>query len=225
MNLKFIERRDFYVYVFIGLYIVNFAITHFVPQLYFKTILIDTIFLFLGLYLMPKPIKNSQKDMGSFVILALISAIFFVFSTSILIMFFKTGNTHFTNGKIFLNIIFLAILPAISEEFFFRGYLLEKTRYLGRSKSYILNSLLFSIIHFNILQFPIIFIVSLWNCYLYDLSKNIKIPIIFHLAFNLLVVLISNTNFKVSPMTVFIISTLTVFPVIWILFKKNKVEK
>jgi len=225
MNLKLIERKDFYVFVFIGVYILNFTISHFASQLYVKTVIIDAIFLFLGIFLMSKPIKNSKQDIGTFTFLALISAVFFVFSTSIIFMFFKTGNIQIENGKVLMNIIFLAILPAISEEFFFRGYLLEKTQYLGRSKSYILNSVLFSVIHFNILQLPIIFIVSLWNCYLYDLSKNIKMPILFHLTFNILVVLITNTNFKVSPLIVFIISTLTVLPIIWILFKKNKAER
>ena len=92
MNLKLIERKDFYVFVFIGVYILNFTISHFASQLYVKTVIIDAIFLFLGIFLMSKPIKNSKQDIGTFTFLALISAVFFVFSTSIIFMFFKTGN-------------------------------------------------------------------------------------------------------------------------------------
>ncbi len=220
-----IERKDFYILVFIGVYILNYVVSYFIYGMYLRTIVLDAIFLSISLYLIPKPINKSHRYFFTFAVLAILSAVFFVFSFSILFLFFKDSSVEISGNKLILNIIFLSILPAISEEFFFRGYLLEKSKYLGRTKSYLLNSALFSIVHFNVLQFPIIFILSLWNCYLYDLSKNIKIPIIFHLSFNLLVVLISNTNFKISSLTVFLISTLTVLPIILILLQKNKAEK
>ena len=50
MNLKLIERKDFYVFEFIGVYILNFTISHFASQLYVKTVIIDAIFLFLGIF-------------------------------------------------------------------------------------------------------------------------------------------------------------------------------
>lgn len=55
--------------------------------------------------------------------------------------------------------IALAILPAVTEEFVFRGILLQEYRTAGCSKStsLILSSLLFAMLHFNIAQLPVYF--------------------------------------------------------------------
>ncbi len=90
-----------------------------------------------------------------------------------------------------INIIVIALLPAIMEEVFFRGAMqktmikLVKYRFLG----ILLTSILFSLIHFQpFSSIPRVFL-GLFLGYLYVFSKNIIYPIIFHFLNNLTVVI------------------------------------
>ncbi|HHT03985.1 MAG TPA: CPBP family intramembrane metalloprotease [Bacteroidales bacterium] len=90
-----------------------------------------------------------------------------------------------------INIIVIALLPAILEEVFFRGAMqrtminLVKYRFLG----ILLTSILFSLIHFQpFSSIPRVFL-GLFLGYLYVFSKNIIYPIIFHFLNNLTVVI------------------------------------
>lgn len=89
-----------------------------------------------------------------------------------------------------INIIVIALLPAIMEEVFFRGAMqktmikLVRYRFLG----ILLTSILFSLIHFQpFSSIPRVFL-GLFLGYLYVFSKNIFIPILFHFINNLTVV-------------------------------------
>ena len=90
-----------------------------------------------------------------------------------------------------INIIVIALLPAIMEEVFFRGAMqktmikLVRYRFLG----ILLTSILFSLIHFQpFSSIPRVFL-GLFLGYLYVFSKNIFIPILFHFINNLTVVI------------------------------------
>lgn len=89
-----------------------------------------------------------------------------------------------------INIIVIALLPAVLEEVFFRGAMqktmiqLLRYRFLG----ILLTSILFSLIHFQpFSSIPRVFL-GLFLGYLYVFSKNIFIPILFHFINNLTVV-------------------------------------
>lgn len=90
-----------------------------------------------------------------------------------------------------INIIVIALLPAILEEVFFRGAMqrtminLVKYRFLG----ILLTSILFSLIHFQPFSSVPRLFLSLFLGYLYVFSKNIIYPIIFHFLNNLTVVI------------------------------------
>lgn len=89
-----------------------------------------------------------------------------------------------------INIIVIALLPAILEEVFFRGAMqrtminLVKYRFLG----ILLTSIIFSLLHFQLFScIPRVFL-GLFLGYLYVISQNIIVPIIFHFINNLTVV-------------------------------------
>lgn len=89
-----------------------------------------------------------------------------------------------------LNIFTLALLPAITEELFFRAAMqktfvnLVKNQFLG----IFLTSIIFSLAHFQLFSFlPRVFL-GLFLGYLYSYSKNLIIPIIFHFINNSIVV-------------------------------------
>lgn len=52
-------------------------------------------------------------------------------------------------GLLFLALFTIAVLPAIGEEFIFRGIILESTKKLGTAQACIINGLLFSLFHCN----------------------------------------------------------------------------
>ena len=90
-----------------------------------------------------------------------------------------------------INIIVIALLPAILEEVFFRGAMqrtminLVKYRFLG----ILLTSIIFSLLHFQLFScIPRLFL-GLFLGYLYVISQNIIVPIIFHFINNLTVVI------------------------------------
>ncbi|ADY73372.1 Abortive infection protein [Desulfurobacterium thermolithotrophum DSM 11699] len=93
-------------------------------------------------------------------------------------------NTHF---KSFLSIILFYFTVAVAEETFFRGYLyseIENEPLFGPiSKANFVSSFLFAIAHVLIYYNPIMFKVffpSLVMGYIYERSKSIGAPIIFH---------------------------------------------
>jgi len=90
-----------------------------------------------------------------------------------------------------INIVVIALLPAILEEVFFRGAMqktminLVKYRFLG----ILITAILFSLIHFQpFSSIPRVFL-GLFLGYLYVFSKNIIYPILFHFINNLTVVI------------------------------------
>ena len=88
-----------------------------------------------------------------------------------------------------LNIIVLAVLPALLEEMVFRGYILRTMRPYGDWYAVFVSSLLFSLMHGNIEQIPFAFIVGLALGWLMIYTNNIWLPVIVHFCNNGLSVL------------------------------------
>ena len=65
---------------------------------------------------------------------------------------YATSATATTLGEFFINLVLVAILPAICEEVTHRGLLLGGFSRLGLKKAVILSSLLFGLLHLNINQ-------------------------------------------------------------------------
>lgn len=95
-----------------------------------------------------------------------------------------------TPSGLIINIVVIAFLPAVLEELFFRAAMqktmisLVRYRFLG----ILLTSIIFSLLHFQLFScIPRVFL-GLFLGYLYIISQNIIVPIIFHFINNLTVV-------------------------------------
>jgi membrane protease YdiL (CAAX protease family) len=91
-----------------------------------------------------------------------------------------------TVDEFVLNIVVIALIPAIAEEFFFRGFLQQ---FLNRITSNYhisvwVTATVFGVIHFNILGIlPLIFLGGILG-YIYHFSQNIWISILAHFINN-----------------------------------------
>ena len=88
--------------------------------------------------------------------------------------------------ELMLNILIIALIPAIAEEFFFRGFI---QRYLTRlTKNYHISvwvtALAFGLIHFNVVSLlPLVFLGAILG-YIYHYSQNIWTSILAHFINN-----------------------------------------
>ena len=88
--------------------------------------------------------------------------------------------------ELMLNIVIIALIPAIAEEFFFRGFLQQLLNKTTRNYhvSVWFTALAFGIIHFNILGIlPLIFLGAILG-YIYHFSQNIWISVLAHFINN-----------------------------------------
>lgn len=90
-----------------------------------------------------------------------------------------------------LNIIAVAVIPPITEEFAFRGILLQKLRKYGDGFAILVSSLLFGLIHGNIVQIPFAFIVGLAAAFITVKTSSLIPAIITHFLVNFSSVLVS----------------------------------
>ena len=95
----------------------------------------------------------------------------------------KLQNGNYSNiGTI---IITACIIAPITEELIFRGMmypLLKKG--MGVFLGCVISSFMFSLIHYNILSFSVLFVFSCCLTYIYEKSNNILVPIVSHAVFN-----------------------------------------
>ncbi len=90
-----------------------------------------------------------------------------------------------------LNIIAVAVIPPITEEFAFRGILLQKLRKYGDGFAILVSSLLFGLIHGNIVQIPFAFVVGLAAAFITVKTSSLIPAIITHFLVNFSSVLVS----------------------------------
>ena len=94
------------------------------------------------------------------------------------------------------NLLVIAIIPAIGEELFFRGYLQQKLIKWNRSPhiGIIITAILFSIIHFQFSGLIPRFILGVLLGYIFYWSSSLWIPIIAHFVNNAQVLIIAYVN-------------------------------
>ena len=83
-----------------------------------------------------------------------------------------------------IQVVLVAVLPAICEEFLHRGLLLHGTRQIGVRKAMFISSLLFGLIHFNVNQFFYAFVLGLLMSLVVVISKSIYPSMIIHFTNN-----------------------------------------
>ena len=97
-----------------------------------------------------------------------------------------------TTGGLLANLFIIAVLPAIGEEFFFRGILqkLFKDWTKNIHISILITAILFSAVHMQFFTFLPRFLLSLLFGYLLFWSKNIWLPVFAHFVNNATAVLV-----------------------------------
>lgn len=91
-----------------------------------------------------------------------------------------------TTTSFWLNIVVMAVLPALLEETLFRGCVLRVLRPYGDWFAIAVSAVLFGLMHGNIIQIPFALIVGIALGWLYVSTDNIWLPIAVHFANNTL---------------------------------------
>lgn len=90
----------------------------------------------------------------------------------------------------FLAITTIAILPGILEEFLFRGIILQNfLKVMKPAEAIILTSLLFSVVHMEVVRIFYTFLLGLTLAYTAYKYNSIKYPMILHIVNNLITIL------------------------------------
>lgn len=186
------------------------------------TILIQIITLFLVPLLLsiklfkkkPKQIFDEfyyKKISGKAILISFAIGLIMFFLNIIVASFFSTlissfgyssyssgsGISYDTTGKFLLGVIFVAVLPAFSEEFLHRGLLM---RNVGRETNYksaiIISALCFGMMHLNIEQFFYATILGIIIGFVGTISDSIIPCIILHFTNNFMSVYLSFAQAK-----------------------------
>ncbi|MBE6718458.1 MAG: CPBP family intramembrane metalloprotease [Ruminococcaceae bacterium] len=115
------------------------------------------------------------------------TATFYIFGSndgySVYNTFSPMGNDSWTN-LIYIVITF-AILPAVTEEFIFRGILLSEYSSYGVATAVFLSSAMFSMLHFNLNQFIVYFFCGVVTAYAVYITQSLFAAILLHFLNNL----------------------------------------
>ncbi|MBE5757808.1 MAG: CPBP family intramembrane metalloprotease [Clostridiales bacterium] len=163
--------------------------------------------------------------------------------------FNSSGSSDYSDLNFIIDIITVAILPAIAEEFLHRGLLLQGIKHIGFKKAIVISSLMFGLIHFNIQQVSYAIIVGLIMGFASVVAKNIFPAIIIHFLNNFLSTYLSYASnrgwiggnilgklqlalFSGNTFMIFFVSAIVVivvvallFLLIWLLYKQSIVRK
>ena len=84
----------------------------------------------------------------------------------------------------FWNILFFAVLPAIVEEYVFRGFYYHEFRHLGFFRAMLACALFFGIMHMNLNQFSYGFVLGMIFCFVLEATGSIYAPMLIHFGIN-----------------------------------------
>ena len=90
-----------------------------------------------------------------------------------------------------VQVVSVALLPAICEEFLHRGVLLQGTFRIGAKKAILISSLLFGLVHFNVNQFFYAFILGMLMALVSIVARSIYPAMIIHFVNNFISVYLS----------------------------------
>ncbi len=91
-------------------------------------------------------------------------------------------------GSFFLNVLLVAILPALCEEFLHRGLLLQGTKHSGFYRAIVISSICFGLIHLNIGQVAYATVLGLIMGFCSVVAKNIWVSVIMHFVNNFIAI-------------------------------------
>ena len=85
---------------------------------------------------------------------------------------------------IWLNLLYMAVLPGVVEEYLFRGVLAQGFRRCGLLKTALLTALMFGLVHGNLNQFLYVFAVGIFFIYLDSAAGSIYASMLSHTLLN-----------------------------------------
>ncbi|MBE6673067.1 MAG: CPBP family intramembrane metalloprotease [Ruminococcaceae bacterium] len=88
-------------------------------------------------------------------------------------------------GNLFYTVFTAAILPAVVEEFLFRGVILSEYAHLGGICSVTVSALFFAMLHFSLAEFPVFFFGGLVMGAAAYLTRSLLAAILLHTVYNL----------------------------------------
>lgn len=95
-------------------------------------------------------------------------------------------------GNIWLELIGVAVMPALIEELIYRGVIYRGfRRFVKPVWAALLSALIFGIMHMNVVQFVYAFLLGLLFAWVYEAYQSILAPMLMHLAANAFSVLIT----------------------------------
>ena len=97
-------------------------------------------------------------------------------------------ESDYSVKSFFINVVLVAVLPALCEEFLHRGILLQGTKHMGFYKAIIISSICFGLIHFNISQVGYAIVLGIVMGFCSVVAKNIWVPIIMHFVNNFIAI-------------------------------------
>lgn len=118
--------------------------------------------------------------------LLLIPAISVIVQISGLFVRNRAGDvvSSLMGNPIWLNMILLAVIPAICEEYIFRGLLFNGYKKRNPMRAMLMSSFLFGLIHMNASQFIYAFVMGIILCLLVYATGTVMSSIIAHFVFN-----------------------------------------
>jgi len=114
----------------------------------------------------------------------------FLFAVSQIDKIFPTYDvlvqTTFAGQPVWLLALSVGVVGPIGEELLFRGIIFTRLeRYLGTKPAIIISALIFGAVHLNMVQFIYASAVGILFAYFYSKYRNIRIPILAHIAVNM----------------------------------------
>jgi len=127
---------------------------------------------------------------GLFLLVFLASVLISVFFPDLPVSGKNTG-ANALDKNILRVVLLIVVMPALCEEFLFRGFILSGfVRTLTKRKSIVLCALLFALLHLEPLQIPFAFVVGLALSWVALETDSLLVPVLMHAFHNLALLLI-----------------------------------
>ena len=101
-------------------------------------------------------------------------------------------------GNLFLLLFTTALIPAVCEEFLFRGVILNGLRKYGVWTAVLVSATFFSLMHMNLQQIPYTFILGVIIGFVVYYTRNLGLGMLMHFANNALVLIISYITYAAT---------------------------
>ena len=95
-------------------------------------------------------------------------------------------------GLLIFRIIYIAVFPAILEEFLTRGVILGELLPYGKGFAIVVSGALFAFMHMDLVQFPFAFLAGIAMAYVAVSYGSLRIAVLIHFANNFISVLFSS---------------------------------